>query len=272
MSYKEEIEKFVIDGYKYAPHSISTFETDGKHNFVLKNRKDNFITLPPKDFDYHRWAGSLKSSQAFAYNIFSGVKNRELEFEFKMNVFDRPAQVDVKLEDIQTQTIELFEVKMFEIIKKEKVEFERKYDIKENYIYLSEDVADAFIKFKNEVIKKFDGKKIYGGGIKQLCSHLLGILNIMNKPQYKNKKFKLHSLCLDIEFSDKFKQDLDNYIDTLFVFKHLVDKFLKEIRVDSRVEYCGFLSATDYIIFKATKKLLGKGNYDYVMKRYLYLL
>ena len=53
MGYKEEIKKFVVDGYKYA-HSISTFETDSKHNFVLKNRKDNFITLPPKGFKYHR--------------------------------------------------------------------------------------------------------------------------------------------------------------------------------------------------------------------------
>jgi len=57
MAYKEEIKKFVVDGYKYA-HSISTFETDSKHNFVLKNRKDNFITLPPKGFKYHRWAKS----------------------------------------------------------------------------------------------------------------------------------------------------------------------------------------------------------------------
>jgi hypothetical protein len=91
MSYDKEIEKFVVDGYKYA-RSISTFETGGKHNFVLKNRDDNFITKP-ENLKYHRWAGSLKSSQAFAYNIFSGVK--DVEFEFEMDVFGRPAQIDV---------------------------------------------------------------------------------------------------------------------------------------------------------------------------------
>ena len=260
-----KIEKYVVDGYK---NVCSTPKTDGKHNFVLKNREDNFITLPPKDFDYHKWAGSLKSSQAFAYNIFSGIKNRE--FEFRMKVLGRDAQIDVKIEDIKTQTIELFEVKMFEIIKREKIKFENKYDDKEKYIYLSEDIADAFIKFKNEVITRFDGQKIYGGGIKQLCSHLLGILNVMNKPEYTNKKFKLHSLCLDIAFSDKFLQDVDNYRETLTKFKYLADKFLKEIKVNSRLEYCGFLPAIGYVI--SNEKLIGKENYDYVMKRYLYLL
>jgi hypothetical protein len=264
MSYKEEIEKFVVDGYK---NVRSTLETDGKHNFVLKNREDNFITLP-ENLAYHRWGGSLKSSQAFAYNIFSGVKGRK--FEFRMTVFDKDAQVDVKIEDEKAQTIELFEAKMFEIIRMGKIEFKEKYDNKEKYICLSEDIADAFIKFKNEVINNFDGQKNYGGGIKQLCSHLLGILNTMNKPEYEKKKFKLHSLCFDIAFSDKFKQDIANYQETLTVFKCLVDKFLKEIKVDSQVEYCGFLSAQAYI--GKNKDLLGKDNYDYVMKRYLYLL
>ena len=281
MSYKEEIEKFVIDGYKNVctisylrerkfNRSKMPLETDGKHNFVLKNREDNFITTPEKNFKYHRWAGSLKSSQAFAYNIFSGVKDRE--FEFSMEVFDRPAQIDVRIEDVVTQTIELFEVKMFEIMKKEKIEFESKYDDKANYKHLSEDIAVAFIKFKNEVINHFDGQEIYGGGIKQLCSHLLGILNIMNESKYKNKKFKLHSLCFDIAFSDKFGRDIDNYQETLITFKRLADKFLKEIKVDSRVEYCGFLSAIGYVVCEAKEELLGKENYGYVMERYLYLL
>ncbi|MCL2247454.1 MAG: hypothetical protein FWC10_10185 [Lentimicrobiaceae bacterium] len=279
MNYREEIEKFVVDGYKNVctisylrecifNRSKMPLETDGKHSFVLKNREDNFITTPEKNFKFHKWAGSLKSSQAFAYNIFSGVKDRE--FEFSMEVFDRPAQIDVKIEDVETQTIELFEVKMFEVINKEKIEFEGKYDDKAKYIYLSEDVVDAFIKFKNEVINHFDGQKIYGGGIKQLCSHLLGILNIMNKPEYENKKIKLHSLCFDVAFSDKFGQDIDNYRETLTMFKCLVDKFLKEIKVDSRIEYCGFLSAIGYVVCEAKKELLGKENYEYVMERYLY--
>ena len=283
MSYKEEIEKFVIDGYKNVctvsylreqkfNRSKIPIETDGKHSFVLKNQDYNFITTPEKNFKYHRWAGSLKSSQAFAYNIFSGVKNRE--FEFSLEVFDRPAQIDVKIEDVKTQTIELFEVKMFEIINKEKIEFESKYDDKAKYKYLSEDVADAFIKFKNEVINHFDGQKIYGGGLKQLCSHILGIINELTRKNgiLVDKKVKLHSLCFDIEFSGKFGQDIENYRETLTTFKCLVDKLLKEIKIDSRVEYCGFLSAIGYVVCEAKEKLLGKENYNYVMERYLYLL
>ena len=275
MNYKNEIEKFVIKGYNNINTQLITYN---KHDFVLKNRKVNFITTPPKDFKYHRWAASLKSSQAFAYNVFSGVKNRNLLFEFPMEVFDRPAQIDVMFEDEESQTIELFEVKAFEIINLgvNKIVFEDKYFTKAQYIHIPFDIALKFIDFLNTVIKNFENQKIYGGGIKQLCSHLLGILNTMDKPNYMNKKFKLYSFCLDNSindkldnpFYDKFEQDIKNYKETLKTFKNLVDEFLKDIKIDSRVEYCGFLSASEYI--NKNEKLIGKENYDYVMKRYLY--
>lgn len=261
MNYKKEIEKFVIDGFE----KISPNPTYPK-SFVLKNRKDNFVTEPQKGFEYHRWASSLKSSQAFAYNIFSGVVNSGLMFEFHMKVFDTDAQIDVKIE--KEQTIELFEVKAFEIVKMEDIEFKEKYFTKTEYKRV--DIAEPFIKFIKTVIKFFEqeGQKIYGGGIKQLCSHLLGILNTMNEPGYENKNFKLYSLCFDNPFLPKFERDLINYKNTLSKFKKLVDDFLIELNVDSRIEYFGFLSAREYI--KENKEFLGKRNYDYVLKRYFH--
>jgi len=57
MNKKEEIVKFVINGYK---NIQSELVTDEIHSFVLKNKKDNFKTSPQNDFKFHRWAGSLK--------------------------------------------------------------------------------------------------------------------------------------------------------------------------------------------------------------------
>jgi hypothetical protein len=261
MNYKEEIEEFVIEGFeRIYPNPTS------RKSFVLKNKKDNFITQPQKGFEYHRWASSLKSSQAFAYNIFSGIEGSALIFEFHMKVFDTDAQIDVKIE--KNQTIDLFEVKAFEIVKMEDIEFKEKYFTKTEY--KRPEIAEPFIKFLNIVLEFFDqeNRRIYGGGIKQLCSHLLGILNTMNDPEYENKNFKLYSLCFDNLFSPKFERDLTNYKNTLTKFKNLVDDFLIEINMDSRIEYFGFLSAREYMM--KNKEFLGKTNYEYVIKRYFY--
>jgi hypothetical protein len=265
MSIMEEIVEFVIKGYE---NSYSQLITDGSHNFVLEDKKDNFISSPPKDFKYHPYAGSLRSSQAFAYNVFSGVNNPTLQFEFPMNVFTTDAQIDVMFEDVKSETIELFEVKAFEIVDlgKNKILFTETYFTKSKY--KRPDIAERFIGFLNTVIKNFENQEIYGGGIKQLCSHLLGILNTMNKPDYLSKKFKLYSFCFDNPFSPKFEQNIKNYKETLTTYKNLVDEFLKDIKVDTRVEYCGFLSASEYI--NKNEKLLGSENYDYVMKRYFF--
>ena len=264
MNFKEEIENFVIIGFNNNKFPLIT---DNKHNFVLKNKSENFITKPPKNFKYHRWAGSLKSSQAFAYNVFSGINNPTLQFEFPMEVFDRDAQIDVMFEIINSQTIELFEVKAFEInsIGKNKIIFEEKYFTKN--LYKRTDIAEKFIDFLKSVIKTFENKNIYGGGIKQLCSHLLSVLNTMDNQNFEKKKFKLYSFCLDNTFSNKFEQNVNNYKENLIIFKELVDEFLKEIKVNDRIEYCGFLSASEYI--KNNEKSLGIENFEYVMNRYL---
>lgn len=269
MSYKKEIEEFVIKGFK----KINTiqYEKISENEFLLKNKKENFISIPYKGFDYHRWAGSFKSSQAFAYNVFSGVKNKK-EFEFCMKVFDRPAQIDVMIENTETNTIELFEVKMLEIINlsSKKIEFKQSYTSIDEYKYCDINIAENFKAFLNKVINHFEKKeqRIYASGIKQLCSHLLGILNTMNEPNYKNNKFKLYSFCFDNPFVPKFNEDIENYKTILIEFKMLVDEFLTDIGLDSRIEYYGFLSATEYI--EKNKTFLGKENYEYVMNRYFY--
>lgn len=183
-----------------------------------------------------------------------------------MTVFNREAQIDVKLEDIKSHTIELFEVKAFEICNLgiNKIVFGDKYFSKNQY--KRPEMANDFIKFLHVVIQKFENKRIYGGGIKQLCSHLLGIINIIDKPEYKRKTIKLYSFCFDNPFSSKFVEDLENYKETLSSFKIIVDEFLKEIKLDTKIEYFGFLSAKEYI--KKNEELLGKENYNYVMKRY----
>ncbi|MFH1121891.1 MAG: hypothetical protein V1775_18885 [Bacteroidota bacterium] len=261
MNYQEEIKRFVIKGFENVHPSLNI-----QKSLVLDKKEDNFIKDPKAGYDYHRWARSLKSSQAFAFNIFSGIVNPSLEFEFHMKVFDRDAQIDVKFEN--NHTIELFEVKAFEIVNMGAIQFEEKYFTKT--LYRNSDIAEPFIKFIKEVIDFFkkDGSRIYGGGVKQLCSHILGILNTMNNPDSVNKKFKLYSLCFDNSFNQRFELDLNNYRKTLEKFKILVDKFLNEIKVDTRVEYCGFLSASDFI--NNNEVLLGKENFDYVLKRYFY--
>lgn len=262
MSIKNEIEKFVVKGFKKTNKELIT---DGIHSFVLKNPENNFITPPRKNFKYHRWAGSLKSSQAFAYNIFSGMTNKTLQFEFPMKVFTSDAEIDVMIEDKKSTTIELFEVKAFEISKNSKITFNKTYFYKNKY--KNSNIAEQFINFLNIVIKKFENQKLYGEGIKQLCSHLLGIINIMDEPNYINKKFKLYSFCFDNPFSEKFEEKVKNYKDTLTQFKKIVDKFLKDIKVNNRINYCGCLSSDEYI--RKHKNEL-KENYDYVMNRYFF--
>lgn len=46
MKYKNEIEKFVVCGYQNNCGKLIT----EKHDFVLKDKKDNFISIPPNDF------------------------------------------------------------------------------------------------------------------------------------------------------------------------------------------------------------------------------
>jgi hypothetical protein len=262
MNYQNEIKQFVIKGYENVHKSYSTKD----NGIELINREENFITIPQSDFNYHRWAASFKSSQAFAYNIFSGIQNRNSKFEFPMSVFTSDAKIDFMMENVGSNTIELYEVKAFEIIYKDKIEFVDKYYNLDKYRH--QEIAQDFIVFLNKTINNFEDKIIYGGGIKQLCSHLLGILNIMDKKEYQSKKIKLFSLCFDNCFTSEFSEDLESYRNAIKEFKVIVDEFLFKHNLQSRVEYYGFLSANEYI--NNNRKLIGENNYNYVLKRYYY--
>lgn len=89
---------------------------DEKRNHVLLNKEDNFFNYDHNRLNrsrFHIWAGSLKSSQAFAWNFFYG--NPSAKFEYELKAIDTPAQIDVAIH--KDQVIDLFEVKMYEFMK-----------------------------------------------------------------------------------------------------------------------------------------------------------
>lgn len=268
MSYNDEIINHLITGFQ---RSGKTIITNGTHRHVLKNRYENFVGPQPK-IKFHRWAGSLKSSQAFAYNIFSGITNSQ--FEFGMWALDNDPQhkafIDVVIED-KNKTVKMFEVKMFELVNsggKNKIFHKsEKYFDPSNY-YWNKQIAQRFIPFIQDVISHFKDKKIYGDGIKQLCCHLLGIINEMTISNGKliGKKVELFSLCYDQYFTPKFENDVENYKNAIQEFKVLVDKFLIDIKMDSQIKFCGYLSANYYL--RNNIEVIGMNNYDYVTNRY----
>lgn len=269
MNYQTSLINFSIDGFK---NITDKYELNGTHSHVLRNKFENFFG-PKPDFKLHRWAGSLKSSQALAYNIFSGVKSRT--FEFDMWALDNDklhkAYVDVAIET--DKTIQLYEVKMFEIVHLGKNNIfhksaSQKYFNIDNY-YWSKEVAKTFIPFLQELQLLFKDEKVYGEGIKQLCCHLLGIINEMTIKEGKlhGKRVELFSLCFDFPINDKFERDLQNYIETLSKFKKLVDKYLIEINMDSKIEFMGYLSLNEFL--KNNSSLLGSANSTYISNRYL---
>ncbi|MBC8882624.1 hypothetical protein H9X57_02055 [Flavobacterium piscinae] len=67
MSFYDEIIKYSVSGFE---KTGNTLVLNGTHKHVLKNAQDNFFGSRRPDFKFHRWAGSLKSSQALAFNFF----------------------------------------------------------------------------------------------------------------------------------------------------------------------------------------------------------
>jgi hypothetical protein len=261
---------FALNGYE---QSCGKPQLDGTHRHVLANKYDNFYGKSMPTFKLHRWAGSLTSSQAFAYNIFSGVKN--VKFEYDMWALDnnpqRKACVDIAIEN--QNVVDMYEVKMFEFVscvgknqifhKKE----QEKYFHLENYCCSTEEIKKNFMIFIKDVRKYFKDRPIYGEGIKQLCCHLLGISNEMTKyDKLRNKKVRLYSLCFDYNIGSGFIDHKENYKDVLNEFSDHVKNYLNNINLQDVIEYCGYLGASEYI--KNNKDLLGEANCDYVKKRY----
>lgn len=271
MAYNNEIINFSIDGFKRVDENV---ELNGVHQHVLKDKHQNFFGNHKLDFKLHRWAGSLKSSQAFAFNVFSGMDYVK-EYEYPMRALDanplHRACVDVMIRD--GEMVRMYEVKMFELANASsrnkifhKLEHQKYFDAK-NY-YWNREIATPFISFIKNVQTHFTDTPIYGEGIKQLCCHLLGIINEMTiiDGTLKNKKVELYSLCFDMPFLSSFKNDTENYKNTLKVFKVIVDQFLEEIGLDTQISYQGFLSASEHI--KNNAELINRKNYDYISKRY----
>ncbi len=270
MTYSDKIIYFSIKCFEKTGKIL---KTDGVHKHVLDNKFDNFFG-PKPSFKFHRWAGSLKSSQAFAYNIFSG--NDNTKFEYDLWALDNDplhkACIDVAIE-YSTDLVSLFEVKMFEFADSKGTNKifhtaeQQKYFGIENYRW-NKQIAKPFISFIQDVKSNFNNQHIYGEGIKQLCCHLLGIINEMTIINGKlvDKNVELYSLCFDNPFIPKFEEDIHNYKETLTKFKIIVDNFLTTIHFDTKVKYLGFTSASDYI--KESEKILGIKNYEYVMNRY----
>lgn len=269
LQYKDRIVEFSVSGFQNTGKKLNT---NGKHSHVLQNKYENFFGERPK-FKLHRWAGSLKSSQAFAYNIFSGIK--EKEFEYPMRALDSDpnhrACIDVAIKS--GNRVDLYEVKMFEIVNSKGInkifhtKQQEKYLDPNNYVW-NVSIANDFIAFIKNVQSHFLDRQVYGEGLKQLCCHLLGIINEVTIPDgnLQSNIVNLHSLCFDKAFSPEFHHDIENYKNALQDFKFLTDKFLKDLDLDSRIKYQGFLSAEKFII--ENQKDLGIENFEYVLKRY----
>lgn len=263
MNYVEEIRNFAIEGFN---NCTKSYLLKKPYRHVLQNKEENFISIPSNDFRYHIHAGSLTSSQAFSYNMFSGVKDCKVEFEHKVKVFSTPSQIDVKLEHPNKDLIELFEVKVFELIDrgKNKIDFAPSYW--NSALYRNPILGRRLIEFLNDVIKHFTDQNIYGGGIKQLCSHLIGLVNSYDATTLSRSKFILYSLCHDYPFIKKYEEDLESYQNATTRFKLLVDKLLRDLDIDTRIAYHGYIGASEYMHLNLAR--VGQVNYDYVNKRY----
>lgn len=216
---------------------------DEKRNHVLFNKEDNFFNYDHNRLNrsrFHIWAGSLKSSQAFAWNFFYG--NPSAKFEYELKAIDTPAQIDVAIH--KDQVIDLFEVKMYEFIKNKPAKFEDAYFIDNSYPYLCDKIRNKYMEFISEVVIKF-GKEHYGEGLKQLSCHLLGILNESNGKLKNYSKINLYSVCYDFYEDNAFIKKLNLYKQDLSTFKTMTDGFLESLGLSNKIEYHGFLSACE---------------------------
>lgn len=269
MNYQQELIDFSIKGFA---RTQNQFDLNGKHSHVLKNKANNFFGRKP-DFKFHRWAGSFKSSQALAFNIFSGVEHAKFEYDLWAldNNTQHKACIDVAIEN--NNVVQMFEVKMFEIVHLgnnkifNKLEQQKYFEL-DNYVW-NKQIAESFIHFIQNIQISFKDQFIYGEGIKQLCCHILGILNEMtiDNGKLRDKKVELFSLCFDNPFTPKFEKDLINYKETLLKFKNILDQYLREINMDSKIKFNGFLSLNDYI--ENNSVFLGTVNCEYIIERYL---
>jgi|GEM_PF-3908434 len=156
MSYNQKVINFSIECFKKINNE---FVSNGIHQHVLKNKHENFFGTEPK-FKFHRWAGSLKSSQAFVYNIFSSIP--DVKFEYDVWALDKnslhKACIDVAIED-KNNVVSMYEVKMFEIMNcgKNRIFHEKeqeKYFSADNYKW-NKQISEPFMTFIRDVKSHF---------------------------------------------------------------------------------------------------------------------
>lgn len=273
---KNKISEFDKRKYEYAiekfreASGINDFETDGIHAHVLKDFKLNFNGYDDKPklngFKLHKYAASLTSSQAFAYNVFSDFLN--VKFEYRLYAIERhnPAQIDVAIKNDKSSELNLYEIKMFEEIEAPKgINFHWKYFDITLYPRLEKAVAEKYIEFIKRIRKTFgDREDVYGYGLKQLCCHILGILNETGKNGKlfgKYKKINLFSLCFDGWDDSKFEDGLCAYKGVLKEFQKHASNFLSDIGLSETICYCGYMGSTEFISNN-------KSVSEYAKKRY----
>ncbi len=249
MNFEERTKEFLIKQYERA--FVKKLETDGIHTHVLKNKEDNFFLYNNqllKRTQFHRWAGSLKSSQAMAYNLFSKLDSATFEYALPALDSKAPAILDVKITCHSGKLIKLYEVKMMEFTTNSKIDFSNRYFDPKEYGDTREIYANEFVAFLREVRHHFKERTVYGSGVKQLCCHLLGIVKhcLYNEPE-ENVKYKLYSMCFDGWADAKFQEKLHSYKKVLDEFQVLVNAFIKKVSLDEKVEYLGFVGTNSFI-------------------------
>lgn len=240
MSIEARIKDYVIRQYQLV-NKDAIF--DERRNHVLCNKEDNFLNYDSNRLNrsrFHIWAGSLKSSQAFAWNFFYG--NPSAKFEYELKAINTPAQLDVAVQ--KDKVIDLFEVKMYEFMTNKPAKFEDAYFKDDCYSYLCNNIREKYIEFIREVVIKF-GQEHYGEGLKQLSCHLLGILNECNGKLKDYSKINLYSVCYDYYEDSAFIKKLNSYKQDLSTFKTMIDGFLESLGLSNKIKYHGFLSASE---------------------------
>ena len=261
---KKLVEEFLVKGFFNANPKNNGI----RHGYVLNDLRDNLInpkTCTLRVCELHEKISSLKSSQAFAYNLFSDVPNVEFEVKFEtLKKSPAPAQPDVMV--TKDRVVTIYEVKAFELEHQETGHSltgkfaDAYFDPKR---YFNQTTAEHFINFIKSVQEAFkSGPAIYAEGIKQLCCHLLGIVNSL-ETKLKGKDVELFSLCFDnMQNLGEYKGWLEQYKKDLNVFMPIANEMLDNL-TGGRVKYCGYKGAIELL---ATEHI-GK-NLDYIIKRY----
>jgi len=287
----------------------------GKANQLdgLRVKKTNYNLCPPFKIQATAYESTtkdaLRSSEAFAHNIFSGVKNVKFEHGLRLGriytdiigcgeSFDTirtsdTTRTDVVLDD-GNGVVDIYEVKMFEYffkmsnrpifpgffkVPKEFYAESKKYKLDKLKLHNrnSTKVSESFKSFIEEVTEYFRYRKVYQEGIRQICCQLLGITNEMKKCDAEitkydilhGKKIRWHCLCFDHNFG------YEKHIISLNKWREALEQMSPMIKnYLKNVNLHRQIKYCGYLgasnFIEKNKDFLGKKNYNYVKKRYFF--